>query len=116
MREGKINLDLLDKKILQAQIELKDNPSEDLLLILSERVSCLKYIRSKCTPIDEPFKLVDSIFIQVDGNVSLANQNPSSVLNVDGNVFLSKTCINEWESNTYCPNENKCEMCVIIKQ
>lgn len=26
-------------------------------------------------------------------------------------VFLSKTCINEWESNQYCDKKDACEMC-----
>lgn len=82
MRLATIDLDWLSEKEFQCVVLLNDTQSDDLKLILSERISCLKLIRSKCTPIVPP-------------------------------VFLSKTCINEWESNTYCANEGKCELCKI---
>lgn len=96
MREGRIDLDWLDgnieayKKVLD---EKKDSYSE-LDRTYNHLLNAFVEIRSKCTPIYEPFKFVDSSFIQVNGN-----------------VFLSKTCINEWESNQYCDKKDSCEMC-----
>jgi hypothetical protein len=55
---------------------------------LTDSIKLLEEVRSKCEPIEEPKE-----------------------------TFLSKTCINDWESSTYCPNDNKCQMCVSkIKQ
>lgn len=53
---------------------------------LDSLLGLLKEVRSKCTLIE-----------------SEKEQPP---------VFLSKTCVNNWESNRFCDKEGACEMCV----
>lgn len=83
MRKGVIDLDLLDSEI-EKKRKILDSPSitEEGVTFVLKILPVLMHIRSKCIPIEEP------------------------------PVFLSKTCINQWESNRFCDKEGACEMCV----
>jgi len=87
MREATIDLDWLDGEIEKTKLVLKSVVADDYGILTSmynERIGSLQNIRSKCIPIEEPKE-----------------------------IFLSKTCTNNWEDKKFCENTGKCELCKI---
>lgn len=82
MRKALIDLEWLDAEI-EDLIQKDCNPK----LINSAddiKFNILLNLRSKCEPVEE-------------------QKEPA--------IFLSKTCVNNWESNKYCESTGKCELC-----
>lgn len=84
-RLATINLDWLDSEIDAKMRALNSSLiTADGVSFIMKVVPILRHIRSKCEQIEEPIE-----------------------------PFLSKTCVNDWESNKYCSNNGKCELCKI---
>lgn len=85
MRKAVIDLDWLDGEIDAKMRALNSSLiTADGVSFIMKVVPILRHIRSKCIAIEEA-------------------KEP----------FLSKTCVNNWESSKYCSNEGKCELCKI---
>lgn len=109
MREGVIDLDYLDSEIekLKGDIEKskKVKGTYPAYVLFQAGLKTMEDIRSKCTPIQEQ---------TINGYVVTKGEWTNATIEDHKlNYFLSKTCINDWESNKYCSNQNKCQMCKI---
>lgn len=106
MRKGIIDLDWFDSEI-DAKMRVLNSPliTADGVSFIMKVVPILRDIRSKCTPIQE--QTING-YVVTKGEWTNATIEDQKVTE-----FLSKTCINDWESNKYCSNQNKCQMCKI---
>jgi hypothetical protein len=87
-RKAIINLDWLDAEIENLRGGIRSGTYHKYIgtakVDSADMAITLDLVRSKCEPIEE-------------------SKEPAT--------FLSKTCVNNWESNKYCSDENKCQMC-----
>lgn len=98
-------IDWLDTEIEQTKEKIKVFQEGHILQTVQIAIlGKLEEVRLKCEKVEEPeFRSKDTIEFTTSG--TSGDSEPFS--------FLSKTCINDWESNKYCANQNKCELCKI---
>lgn len=133
-----VTIQELIKKKIENHRESKFREIENRLDLLAHELLVLHNLRKKCIPINElkepelpsycVVKNKEYCFLSGKckecsaeepqlgtikenayntGFVGITIRDPEQTL------FLSKTCINNWENNKFCENENKCELCKI---
>lgn len=103
-----IDLDWLDSEIDQTNQIYNSLDGEESQLeynIVFSKLKILQTIRDSCNPIEQ--QTING-YVVTKGEWTNATIEDQKVTE-----FLSKTCINDWESNQYCSNQNKCQMCKI---
>jgi len=105
-------IELIEKKLDSGNVSI-GLEIENRLSLLAHELLVLHNLRKKCIPIEglKESELPNYCVVKNKEYCFLSGKC-KECLEEPKETFLSKTCTNDWESNAYCPNENKCQMCV----
>jgi hypothetical protein len=115
MRKGVIDLDWLNGEIEQTKEKIKVFQEGHILQVVQIAIlGKLEVVLSKCQPIEEEKEIdLPNYCVVKNKEYCFLSGKCKECSPPIKEIFLSKTCTNNWEDKKFCENTGKCEFCKI---